>query len=59
MLLRVSGLHNYHFLGFGDAGVMDFNFDGMEIDGPYDPQPVPPQPPADGNQDAAWYDTDL
>jgi catenin beta 1 len=43
--------------GYGDAGVMDFNFDGMDID--YDPQQVPPQPPADGNQDAAWYDTDL
>jgi len=36
---------------------MDFNFDGMDID--YDPHQVPPQPPADGNQDAAWYDTDL
>jgi len=38
--------------------MMDFNFDSMDIDD-YNP-PVPPQPPtADGNQDAAWYDTDL
>ena len=44
--------------GYGDAGIMDFNFDAMDIDS-YDPTQVPPQPPADGNQDAAWYDTDL
>ncbi len=43
-----------HFL---DAGMMDFNFEGMEIDG-YEQQ-IPPQPPADGHNDAAWYDTDL
>jgi len=45
-------------VGFGDAGVMDFNFDGMDVDS-FDTPQVPPQPPADGNQDAAWYDTDL
>jgi len=41
--------------------MMDFNFDAMDIDTyePPAPQGVPPQPPADGNQDAAWYDTDL
>jgi len=39
--------------------MMDFNFDdAMDID-TYNPPHVPPQPPADGNQDAAWYDTDL
>jgi len=47
------------FSGYGaNDGMMDFNFDSMDIDD-YNP-PVPPQPPtADGNQDAAWYDTDL
>lgn len=38
---------------------MDFNFDAMDIDSGYEQNQVPPQPPADGNQDAAWYDTDL
>lgn len=41
-------------VGFGDAGMMDFNFEGMEIDG-YEPQQVPPQPPADGNTDAGNF----
>jgi len=38
--------------------MMDFNFDAMDMDN-YEAVPVPPQPPSDGNQDAAWYDTDL
>jgi len=42
----------------GYAGMMEFGFDGMEIEESYAPQ-VPPQPPSDGNADAAWYDTDL
>ena len=52
MLIRSS-------TGFGDAGMMDFNFEGMNVDEGYDAPHVPPQPPSDGNADAAWYDTDL
>lgn len=51
--------HSYFSSGFGDAGMMDFNFDGMNVDEGYDAPHVPPQPPSDGNADAAWYDTDL
>lgn len=35
---------------------MDFNFDAMDMESYED---VPPQPPSDGKQEAAWYDTDL
>jgi len=49
--------HSTGYKGFGDAGVIDFNFDAMDIES-YDDASVP-QPPSDGNQDAAWYDTDL
>jgi catenin beta 1 len=54
-----QNLHPNHggYKGFGDAGVIDFNFDAMDIES-FDEASVP-QPPSDGNQDAAWYDTDL
>jgi len=36
----------------------DFNFEEMDIESYQDGGGVP-LPPQDGNQDAAWYDTDL
>jgi len=42
---------HYKAGGYGDAGMMDFNFDAMDMDNYEDvSSSVPPQPPSDGNE---------